>query len=163
MFDLKLEAESEEVEMDSAVRLTITPSSSYKGNYTWLMDNEQQSVGPDVNYQKILNDEGTYTFVASADGGICGTIFSNEVDIDVADFKPVPNAFTPGNGNAKNDVFMRGYKVEIFNRYQQLVYEGNNGWDGSYNGSSADPGTYFYRLWKKDGRELKGTIELVKF
>jgi gliding motility-associated-like protein len=163
MFDLNLEAESEEVEMDSAVRLTVTPSSSYKGNYTWLMDNEQQSVGPDVNYQKILNDEGTYTFVASADGGICGTIFSNEVDIDVADFKPVPNAFTPGNGNAKNDVFMRGYKVEIFNRYQQLVYEGNNGWDGSYNGSSADPGTYFYRLWKKDGRELKGTIELVKF
>ena len=40
------------------------------------MDNEQQSVGPDVNYQKILNDEGTPLWHQPM-VGICGTIFSN--------------------------------------------------------------------------------------
>jgi len=56
-----------------------------------------------------------------------------------------------------------GYKVEIYNRYKQKVYEGENGWDGTYRGKLAEPGTYFYRLFMKDGRILKGTVEVVKF
>jgi len=56
-----------------------------------------------------------------------------------------------------------GYSLEIYNRYSQKVFEGNNGWDGTYRGAPADPGTYFYRLFKKDGQVVKGTLEVVKF
>jgi gliding motility-associated-like protein len=56
-----------------------------------------------------------------------------------------------------------GYKVEIYNRYQQKVFEGDNGWDGTYRGKLADPGTYYFRLFMKDGRVLKGPIEVAKF
>jgi gliding motility-associated-like protein len=68
-----------------------------------------------------------------------------------------------------NDDFLVGsrsvVKVEIFNRYQQKIHEGNNGkgWDGMYRGQIAEPGTYFYRLQMKDGSVRKGTLEVAKF
>ena len=62
-----------------------------------------------------------------------------------------------------SDEGRQGYHVEIYNRYQQKVFEGYEGWDGTYRGAPADPGTYFYRVFMKDGRIFKGTIEVVKF
>jgi gliding motility-associated-like protein len=58
---------------------------------------------------------------------------------------------------------MRGYGVEIYNRYMQKVFEGSDGWNGTYRGAPADPGTYYYRLFKKSGKVEKGTLEVVKF
>ena len=56
----------------------------------------------------------------------------------------IPNAFTPNN-NGKNDLFLKGYNVKIINRWGQLLYEGNDGWDGKLeNGKKASPGTYYY-------------------
>ena len=53
----------------------------------------------------------------------------------------VPNAFTP-NGNSRNDLFQpvydcdfSDYKLKIFNRWGQLVFETDDstiGWDGTY-------------------------------
>ncbi|MFH0866826.1 MAG: gliding motility-associated C-terminal domain-containing protein, partial [Bacteroidota bacterium] len=57
----------------------------------------------------------------------------------------IPNAFTP-DGNGKNDVFMKGYHVMIFNRWDQLIFEGDDGWDGTHNGDLVSPGTYYYEL-----------------
>ena len=80
----------------------------------------------------------------------------------------IPNIITPHDRNGFNDTFMTprgdrpGYKVEIYNRYSQKVYEGENGWDGTYRGKLAEPGTYYYRLFMKDGTILKGTVEVAK-
>ena len=60
------------------------------------------------------------------------------------------------------NTFMEGYDVKIFNRYQETVYEGTDGWDATYRGELATPGTYFYILTKKDGRVLKGTVEVYR-
>lgn len=57
----------------------------------------------------------------------------------------IPNAFTP-DGNGKNDFFMKGYHVKIFNRWDQIIFEGDDGWDGTRNGNLVSPGTYFYEL-----------------
>jgi gliding motility-associated-like protein len=57
------------------------------------------------------------------------------------------------------------YNIQIFNRYGQLIYEGLNlssaeAWDGSFNGSEAPSGTYFYVLTYQKGTE-EGTLEVT--
>ena len=160
---LELNVADEKVQMQDSAHLSVTVTPAYNGIYTWYKDGSEiaQTQVPTLAY--LLPDEGTYNFSVSIENGYCGQTYSDNTETDVEDYTIVPNAITPYNGNAKNNVFMKGYRVEIFNRYQQLVYEGNDGWDATYNGKSADPGTYFYRLIKKDGRELKGTVEVVKF
>lgn len=95
--------------------------------------------------------------------------------IHIADRLFVPNAFSP-NGDGRNDVFrienfgyQRVEEFRIFNRWGQQVYatqDGTKGWDGSYNGGYADPGTYFYliRLRLQDDRieQFKGDVILMR-
>lgn len=164
--DLGLKAEDISVQMGDDAILTAIPSNPlYSGEYEWyLNDSTSTPIGTteDANFSHQLDLQGDYVIYAKTVNSVCGDVFS-KIEIEVADYTNIPNAFTPDNGNAKNDVFMRGYMVQIFNRYQQVVYEGTDGWDGTYRGQLAEPGTYFYRLMKKDGRVLKGTIELTKF
>lgn len=164
--DLGLKAEDISVQMGDDAILTAIPSNPlYSGEYEWyLNDSTSTPIGTteDANFSHQLDLQGDYVIYAKTVNSVCGDVFS-KIEIEVADYTNIPNAFTPDNGNAKNDVFMKGYMVQIFNRYQQVVYEGKDGWDGTYRGQLAEPGTYFYRLIKKDGRVLKGTIELTKF
>jgi len=114
----------------------------------------------ELNWQ--LDEPGRYQFIVKLDNGNCGIRNSNVITVDVADYVVVPNVITPYNDNPKNDKFMEGYDVKIFNRYQETVYEGTEGWDATYRGELASPGTYFYILTKKDGRVLKGTVEVYR-
>ncbi len=70
----------------------------------------------------------------------------------------VPNAFSPNN-DGLNDFFKpvialgcvpSQYSLRIFNRWGQMIYKSNDefdqGWDGTYNGNTADPGSCFYEL-----------------
>jgi len=81
--------------------------------------------------------------------------------------KPVSNAFTP-DGDGKNDIFMKGYDVRIYNRWGQLLYEGIDGWDGTFNGEPLPGATYFYvTTIYNDARTeiisiLKGSILLIR-
>ena len=163
---VNLVAESDSVEINPTtstgiVNLNATSDIPYTGAYSWFHNDIQFDGTAATN--SVAEPMGTYTYRVEVDGGACGIIYSNDVTVEVGDFHVVPNAFTPRNSNPKNNVFMKGYEVEIYNRYQQLVHKGTDGWDGTYDGADAAPGTYFYRLYKKDGRVLKGTIELVKF
>jgi gliding motility-associated-like protein len=83
----------------------------------------------------------------------------------------LPNVFTP-NGDGVNDVFrpmlsqMSDFRLRIFNRNGQEVYEGNGGdvaWDGRHAGGQVPEGVYFffYRGTTTDGRELKQTGSLT--
>ncbi|MFK8039256.1 MAG: PKD domain-containing protein [Crocinitomicaceae bacterium] len=89
----------------------------------------------------------------------------------------IPNAFTPltaGNNDIFLPVITSGvniykYKLEIFNRWGELLFISYNpeiGWDGRYNGEPLKPGAY---IWKIDfietmsdkAHELNGTVILV--
>lgn len=72
----------------------------------------------------------------------------------------VPNVFSP-NGDGKNDTFkvegeyLEKYRMQIYNRWGQLVYEGTNpgiGWNGGLDNSSTKvpDGTYYYIITFKD-------------
>jgi gliding motility-associated-like protein len=72
-----------------------------------------------------------------------------------------PTAFTP-NGDGINDVFAEGYKVKIFNRLGVLLYEGDNGWDGTYKGRLVEPGVYLYIAISRYQSVQKGTVEIIR-
>ncbi|MDD3878239.1 MAG: gliding motility-associated C-terminal domain-containing protein [Bacteroidales bacterium] len=81
--------------------------------------------------------------------------------------KSVANAFTPNN-DGKNDLFMKNYNLEIFNRWGQLLYEGFDGWDGTYNGEPLPGGTFYFvaKIFaenKIDVRaEIRGSVLLIR-
>ena len=124
-------------------RVEVSYSSSFNAN-------EYTAVG--------MTDSTTFYVLVSDD--VCPAVASNLVSVDV--LKQLPTAITPYTKDGLNDVFMAGHSVAIFNRYGQLVYEGNNGWDGSYRGLLADPGVYYYEVAMANGIIRKGSIEVVK-
>ncbi|MDR2564035.1 MAG: gliding motility-associated C-terminal domain-containing protein [Prevotellaceae bacterium] len=99
--------------------------------------------------------------VIDAEGCIAEREYLLESDIFI------PQVFTP-NGDGKNDVFMKGRRLVIFDRLGIKVFEGDDGWDGTYRGGQpAPPDTYFYLLFYEDenlnteGRK-KGYITLIR-
>jgi gliding motility-associated-like protein len=66
----------------------------------------------------------------------------------------VPKAFTP-NGDGVNDVFMPGYRLIIFDRLGIELYQGDNGWDGTYKGKPVAEDIYFYKLEYPDSGGTK--------
>ena len=86
----------------------------------------------------------------------------------------VPNAFTPGTGNANNvfKIYTIGaqyFHLQIFDRWGEKVYEGNNvedGWDGQFMGKTGYAGVYTYEMTivYLDGQNLKrsGTLTLLR-
>ena len=96
----------------------------------------------------------------------------------------IPNAFTPnlsgppaqgGGSFASNDIFLPlvegviEYKMQIFNRWGELMFETNNqniGWDGYYKGRLSPQGVYLYKLELKfisgESTTRVGDITLIR-
>jgi gliding motility-associated-like protein len=109
-------------------------------------------------YENLLDTTLFYVVVTD---NVCTSAASNVVKVDAYDF--IPTAITPHNSKDMNDVFMPGFQVEIFNRYGNKVFEGNDGWDGKIRGVLADPTVYYYVITMKDGSVRKGSVEVVYF
>jgi gliding motility-associated-like protein len=66
---------------------------------------------------------------------------------DTTFLKIDPNIFVPNTMYQDGEYrFMKGYDVQIFDRVGTLIYEGADGWDGTYKGTPATEDTYFYVL-----------------
>jgi hypothetical protein len=160
--ELTLEA-PKSVELGNEITITVITARSDHGNFEWFINNE--------SYRTTAADEKSITFQPGAGKQHYSVTTettklhcpSSSEGVTVSVTESVSNAINPYSPSGKNCCFMRGYRVEIYNRYMQKVFEGGDGWDGIYRGSLADPGTYFYRLYKKDGEVEKGTLEVVKF
>ncbi|MDR0561030.1 MAG: gliding motility-associated C-terminal domain-containing protein [Prevotellaceae bacterium] len=123
-----------------------------------------------------LSEEGLIAGTASRNGLINPVLFTVEL-VDGNGCKAqkeyilesvmfVPEAFTP-NGDGKNDVFMQGRRLVIFDRLGLKIYEGDNGWDGTrMDGTPAPPDTYFYLIYYEDENlkttAKKGYITLIR-
>lgn len=88
----------------------------------------------------------------------------------------IPNAFSP-NGDGLNELFRPHlYSFEelislsVWNRWGEKLYEGTEGWDGTYMGKPVQMGAYIYiaeiREIKKGGfyrnNHVSGTISVIK-
>lgn len=100
---------------------------------------------------------------------------SVKVDADLCCRVILPDAFTP-NGDGRNDLYkcinLQNHKIHTFiikNRWGQTVFETTNGqdpWDGTFNGKPQEPGTYIYYIkyicHDKETIEKKGTFHLLR-
>ena len=103
------------------------------------------------------------------------------VELDYPTYLFIPNVFTPGNGDDKNEVFdidilgEYAYQLKIYNRWSELVYEsgtdgiGNDGfnWSGLLpNGSEAPASVYYvvfdYEFLYTDPVRYTGTLTLIR-
>lgn len=86
----------------------------------------------------------------------CGNIseLSDEVCLILATSLGIPNAFSP-NGDGVNDIFKindgiyANFSMLIYNRWGSLVFNTDDptqGWDGEFEGTAANTGTYLYRI-----------------
>jgi gliding motility-associated-like protein len=77
----------------------------------------------------------------------------------------VSKMFSP-NGDGINDVFMKGYKVAIFDRLGRKLSDSDDGWDGTHNGKVMPEDVYFYIIYykDKDGKEQRvvSYVTLIK-
>lgn len=136
--------------------------------FTWKADDRVVATTTENTLLEFPKSPSVYTVEAT--DSVCSTVTS-QMEMEVK----LPTAFTPYDKDGYNDIFMEDFKVTIFNRFGQVIFDGDNGWDGStYSnatdpnqvkrtcGAMADPGVYFYSVILKDGKETKGTIEVVK-
>ena len=140
--------------------LTFTATPSIYDSYTWYIDANQITVGNNIfETQDIKNNQIVKVLVI--ENG-CPNWGDNEI---VNKVLPVSNAFTP-NGDGKNDLYLKGLDLKIFNRWGQLLFTGNEGWDGKYKGNTVSPGTYYYmiktkKLFSEDVIEKSGSVTVV--
>ena len=111
-------------------------------------------------YELYEHPEDTVLYYVELYDGICPAIPGQLLRVDV--LPKLPTAFTPYTLDGLNDIYMEGHKVVIFDRYGAKVFEGDNGWDGTFKGRFADPGVYFSKVFLNSGVTISGTIEIVK-
>ena len=106
--------------------------------------------------------------------GIGGCAVTANITVVVLHAPVVPNTFSP-NGDGVNDRWVikslesyPGATIEIYNRYGQVVYKAtvydpNNAWDGTLNGSPLPLATYYYIIDPKNGRGIiSGSITIIR-
>ena len=109
--------------------------------YYWEFSDGGKAEGREIFYL-LGNTSERFNFlklnIITPDG--CHQSYAELFEIEK---KETPNTFTP-NGDGMNDVFLKGYSLKILDRFGQLLYEGEEGWDGTYKGKLMPQDTYFY-------------------
>ncbi len=122
-------------------------------------------VNPVVTAEQTTN----YTVTGYSD---LGCSISKSVVVKVVDQVKIPNTFSP-NGDGVNDVWnlklLSTYeqaRVEIFNRYGQLVFSNvgySRQFDGFFEGKPLPVGTYYYVISPNNGRKnITGSITIIR-
>lgn len=107
--------------------------------------------------------------------------FENTICIDNCPMYEIPNVFTPGNADSKNDLllplpyrFIDHIELHIYNRWGAEVFKTTNidiEWDGNdlKSGAECSAGTYYYTcdvyeqyLYELKNNKRRGTITLIR-
>ncbi|MCQ2360485.1 MAG: PKD domain-containing protein [Paludibacteraceae bacterium] len=140
-------------------------NTEYRDNsyYKWIYgDGVEDNTEYKTSHTYDINRDLSYTIkleVVNENG--CLETDSTIIYVDKFVF---PNTFTP-NGDGIHDVFMPGWRIEVYNRNGILFYEGDSGWDGTYKGKFVNNDTYFYVLYDNSEKRTKlhqGYITVIR-
>ncbi len=140
---------------DSTIIIHLTIN---QGSHTYQTINMLEGDKYFINGHKY-DKEGIYQDTLLTKNG-CDSVITTEIKLIM-----IPNTITP-NGDGKNDFFLPGYHVKIYNRNGILLFEGDNGWDGTHRGQPVAPDTYYFVLYfnsASDGVKTKeGYITVIR-
>jgi gliding motility-associated-like protein len=157
-----------------SVQLTFLGSGA--ASYLWDFGDGGSSTLPNPNHTYL--QEGYFPVILTVNSGSPDFCIDTHTDtIQTILRRPrfyIPNTFTP-NGDGLNDqfeiksVYIRDIRVEIFNRWGQLLCtwnDVNGSWDGrDASGSLAPVGAYVYKItasgWDNVVHEQLGTITMM--
>jgi len=129
--------------------------------FAWNFGNGEQStsVEPDLY---TYPDTGRYIVTLFATQGECTENYSQQVLIEQV---VPPNAFSP-NADDVNETFVlpserEGWKIEIFNRWGDIVYENDN-YKDQWGAEGLPESVYHYILISPLGTECKGWVKVFK-
>lgn len=139
-------------------------------DYKWSHD-------ANLNNNTAANLPNNKYDVRIEDANGCRDSFNTAIDYFDCCTPFIPSAFSP-NGDGRNDLFrvvlkgdMQLIRLSVYNRFGQEVFTSNNvsqGWDGSFKGSAAEVGTYFYYVKGTCGAgnerkiDMKGDVVLIR-
>jgi large repetitive protein len=121
-------------------------------NYHWSFGDGLFGQGVDVYHTYEIKKDGYYDIslnIINPNG--CLEKDTTRIWINL---NSIPNTFTP-NGDGINDIYLKGWHVQIYNRNSILLYEGMDGWDGKYKGKAVDNDTYFVVVFDSSESETK--------
>jgi gliding motility-associated-like protein len=131
-------------------------------DYFWDFGDNQSAEGNDQTHTFDVSKDGYYDVklkVKNPNG--CYEFATKRIWItDVS----MGNVFSP-NGDGIDDVFMKGFHIQVYNRNGILLYDGTGGWDGTYKGNKVSNDTYFYVLYLSGNSGVKtksGFITVVR-
>lgn len=137
---------------DSTITINLTVNRSENLAQTiQIFKGESYSINGNT-YDK----EGTYSDILKTKLGCDSVVVTELKYIDVI------NTITP-NGDGIHDRFMENYRVKIYNRNGVLLFDGQNGWDGTHKGKPVLQDTYFYILYlDSESKTKEGYVTVVR-
>jgi gliding motility-associated-like protein len=139
------------------------------------------ATGPDITSYKWSTGDTTSSVTATKSGILsvkltdshgCSALKSVRIIAKTLEELEVGNDIITPNGDGINDFFVienveayRKCTLTIYNIWNKQVYSVTgyrNDWEGTYNGSPLDAGTYYYMLKCGDSREKSGSINILR-
>jgi gliding motility-associated-like protein len=126
--------------------------------YSWDFGDSSKVYGNKVEHTFNIENDGyveVQLTVENPDG--CIEKATKNVYVNITE---IPNTFTP-NGDGHNDFYMQGWDKKIFNRNGVLMFEGEDGWDGTYKGKPVANDTYFVIIY--DSTQAGGSVPRTNY
>ncbi len=126
--------------------------------FVWSMGDGNEMEGKEFSYTFDLQQQRWFNVtmtVKTTEGCMDNKMVTLGIDLEI------PNTITP-NGDDINDVFMKGFDVEIFDRHGERVFHGDDGWDGHLKDKSVVADTYYYVLTDITGEVYRGYLTVRK-
>ena len=120
-------------------------SESYAGSqYTWDFGDGKTDHGNNLDHTFDITNEKTFNVTLKAiDPDGCTEYATKQI---IVVNSAMYNTFTP-NGDGIDDVFLKSWHIKVYNRNSILIYDGTDGWDGTYKGKPVSNDTYFFVVY----------------
>ncbi len=127
-------------------------------SFSWSMGDGNTMEGKEFSYTFDLQQQRWFNVTLTASTSH-GCIDNKMVTLGVE--LEIPNTITP-NGDGVNDIFMKGFNVEIFDRHGNRIFNGEDGWNGQLKDKSVVADTYYYVLTDITGEIYRGYLTVRK-
>ncbi|HET6559545.1 MAG TPA: PKD domain-containing protein, partial [Prolixibacteraceae bacterium] len=138
-----IQSDQEEVSQ-GANRIRLWSENIPYSNYRWDFGDGHSGQSVEVYHSYEITNDGYFdvTLTVINPNG-CEEITTKRIWKSVS---VIANTFTP-NSDGINDIYLKGWQIEVFNRNGILMYKGDQGWDGKHDGRLVDNDTYFVIIY----------------